>query len=233
LQLILLMTTAPPEKGPWIHGRRFLPIGLAYVAAALEKSGFQVDMLDNYLLEKPIDEVKSELKRLNPEIVGITCSSATYSRCVETAKAVKETLPSCNVVVGGWHPSYEPESMLQHSEIDYVVIGEGERAMVELATHISKGENDGAIADIAGVAYRREGKTVKNAQSFINNLDELPFPAWHLLPLRPPHRVLKCQTSGQHEHSTRLPLQLRFLRDQTVMGNNMPHLQSPQNFSGN
>jgi anaerobic magnesium-protoporphyrin IX monomethyl ester cyclase len=177
------MTTAPPEKGPWIHGRRFLPIGLAYVAAALEKSGFQVDMLDNYLLEKPIDEVKSELKRLNPEIVGITCSSATYSRCVETAKAVKETLPSCKVVVGGWHPSYEPESMLQHSEIDYVVIGEGERAMVELATHISKGENDGAIADIAGVAYRREGKTVKNAQSFINNLDELPFPAWHLLPL--------------------------------------------------
>jgi anaerobic magnesium-protoporphyrin IX monomethyl ester cyclase len=177
------MTTAPPEKGPWIHGRRFLPIGLAYVAAALEKIGFQVDMLDNYLLEKPIDEVKSELKRLNPEIVGITCSSATYSRCVETAKAVKETLPSCKVVVGGWHPSYEPESMLQHSEIDYVVIGEGERAMVELATHISKGENDGAIADIAGVAYRREGKTVKNAQSFISNLDELPFPAWHLLPL--------------------------------------------------
>ena len=177
------MTTAPPEKGPWIHGRRFLPIGLAYVAAALEKSGFQVDMLDNYLLGKPIDEVKRELKSRNPEIVGITCSSATYSRCVETAKAVKETLPSCKVVVGGWHPSYKPESMLQHSEIDYVVMGEGERAMVELATHISKGGKGKAVADIAGVAYRHEGKIVKNPQSFISNLDELPFPAWHLLPL--------------------------------------------------
>jgi anaerobic magnesium-protoporphyrin IX monomethyl ester cyclase len=177
------MTTAPPAKGPWIHGRRFLPIGLAYVAAALEKSGFQVEMLDNYLLEKPIDEVKLEIKRLNPEIVGITCSSATYSRCVETAKAVKETLPSCKVVVGGWHPSYEPESLLQHSEIDYVVMGEGERAMVELATHISKGENDRTLADIAGVAYRRKGKIVKTTQRFINNLDELPFPAWNLLPL--------------------------------------------------
>jgi anaerobic magnesium-protoporphyrin IX monomethyl ester cyclase len=177
------MTTAPPAKGPWIHGRRFLPIGLAYVAAALEKSGFQVDMLDNYLLEKPIEEVKLELKRLNPEIVGVTCSSATYSRCVETAQAVKETLPSCKVVVGGWHPSYEPESMLQHSEIDYVIMGEGERAMMELATHISKGENDNALADIASIAYRHKGKIVKNPQSFINNLDELPFPAWNLLPL--------------------------------------------------
>jgi anaerobic magnesium-protoporphyrin IX monomethyl ester cyclase len=177
------MTTAPPAKGPWIHGRRFLPIGLAYVAAALEKSDFQVEMLDNYLLEKPIEEVKLEIKRLNPEIVGITCSSATYSRCVETAKAVKETLPSCKVVVGGWHPSYEPESLLQHSEIDYVVMGEGERAMVELATHISKGGNNRAITDVAGVAYRYKGKIVKNAQRFINNLDELPFPAWNLLPL--------------------------------------------------
>ena len=177
------MTTAPPAKGPWIHGRRFLPIGLAYVAAALEKSGFQVEMLDNYLLEKPIEEVKLKIKRLNPEIVGITCSSATYSRCVETAKAVKETLPSCKVVVGGWHPSYEPESLLQHSEIDYVVMGEGERAMVELATHISKGGNNRAITDIAGVAFKHKGKIVKNAQCFINNLDELPFPAWNLLPL--------------------------------------------------
>jgi radical SAM superfamily enzyme YgiQ (UPF0313 family) len=119
------MTTAPPLKGPWIHGRRFLPLGLAYVGAALEKAGFQVEILDNYLLEKPIDDVKLEIKRLNPEIVGITCSSATYSRCVETAKAVKEVLPSCKVVVGGWHPSYEPDSMLQHPEIDYVVMGEG------------------------------------------------------------------------------------------------------------
>jgi anaerobic magnesium-protoporphyrin IX monomethyl ester cyclase len=181
--LILLMTTAPPVKGPWIHARRLLPIGLAYVAAALEKSGFQVEILDNYLLEKPIDEVKLEIKRLSPEIVGITCGSATYSQCIETAKAVKETLPSCKVVVGGWHPSYEPDSMLQHSEIDYVVMGEGERAMVELATHISKGENDGAIADIAGVAYRHKGKIIKNAPRFISNLDEVPFPAWHLLPM--------------------------------------------------
>jgi anaerobic magnesium-protoporphyrin IX monomethyl ester cyclase len=189
--LILLMTTAPPIKGPWIHGRRFQPIGLAYVAAALEKSEFQVEMLDNYLLEKPIDEVKLMIKRLRPEIVGITCGSATYSRCVETAKAVKETRPSCKVVVGGWHPSYKPESMLQHPEIDYVVMGEGERAMTELATYISEGEKDGGIAKIAGVAYRHKGKMVKNPQRFISNLDDLPFPARHLLPMHLYERAIE------------------------------------------
>lgn len=161
---------------------RLPPLGLSYVAAALEKAGFKVEMLDNYLLRKSIDEVKEIVKRASPEIVGMTCSSASYPRCVETAKAIKEVLPSCKIVVGGWHPSYVPESMLQHPEIDYVVVGEGERAMVELATCLTKGDEK-AAAQVAGVAYRHEGKIVQNAQSFIKNLDELPFPARHLLPM--------------------------------------------------
>jgi radical SAM superfamily enzyme YgiQ (UPF0313 family) len=177
------MTTAPPSKGPWIHGRRFLPLGLAYVAASLEKAGFPVQVLDNYLLEKPIDQVKLEAKNLDPTIVGITCSSATYSRCLETASAIKESLPSCKVVVGGWHPTYEPESMLEHKQVDYVVMGEGEKAMVELATHITQGTNKEPSA-IPGVAFRHEGKIIKNPQKFIQKLDELPFPARHLLPMQ-------------------------------------------------
>jgi radical SAM superfamily enzyme YgiQ (UPF0313 family) len=163
---------------------RLPPLGLAYVAGALEKAGFQVEMLDNYLLEKSIDDIKQTVRRLNPEVVGITCSSASYQRCVETARAVKEALPSCRVVVGGWHPSYVPESMLQHPEIDYAVMGEGERAMTELAAHITKGEDERAVAAIASVAYKHEGKVAKNPQKFIGDLDQLPFPARHLLPMQ-------------------------------------------------
>ena len=181
--MILLMTTDPPKESPWGLGRRFPPLGLAYVAGALEQAGFQVELLDNYLLKKPIEDVKQEVKRLAPEILGITCGSVTYKRCIETAKAVKEVLPSCKVVVGGWHPSYLPESMLQHPAIDYVVMGEGERAIVELAKSITKGEDDSAIAKISGLAYRRGEKITKNAPTFISDLDQVPFPARHLLPM--------------------------------------------------
>jgi anaerobic magnesium-protoporphyrin IX monomethyl ester cyclase len=177
------MTTAPPSNAPWYLGKKLPPLGLAYVAASLEKADYKVEMLDNYLLKKPTSEVKELLQRLKPEIVGITCGSATYHRCVETAKTVKETLPNCKVVVGGWHPSYMPESMLKHPEIDYAVMGEGERAMVELATHITKGKSNEALADIAGIAYRRNGTIKKNVPKFISNMDEIPFPARHLLPM--------------------------------------------------
>jgi radical SAM superfamily enzyme YgiQ (UPF0313 family) len=187
---VLLMTTAPPTKGPWIHGRKLPPLGLAYVAAALEKADFNVEMIDNYLLEKPIEDLKLDIKRVNPDIVGITCGSVTYQRCIETAKAVKEVRPSCKVVAGGWHPSYMPESVLKNPEIDYVVVGEGERAMVELATYITQGVNGKAVL-IAGVAYWHDGEIAKNPQKFISNLDEIPIPARHLLPLKLYNRVIE------------------------------------------
>jgi len=177
------MSTAPPINSPWYIAQKVPPLGLAYVAAVLEKEGFQVEIVDNYLLEKPIDYIKQMVRRLNPQIVGITCNSVTYRGCVETAKAAKEVLPSCKVVVGGPHPSYMPDSMLQHPEIDYAVLGEGERAMVELATNITKCEGDSSIAAIPGIAFKQGGKIVKTTPNFISDLDRIPYPARHLLPM--------------------------------------------------
>lgn len=185
------MTPAPPTKGPWIHGRRFVPIGLAYIAAALEKNGYPVQLIDNYLLEKTIPEVKTEIKKLNPKIVGITCSSVTYSSVIETAKAIKETAPDCKIVVGGWHASYEPETILKNPEVDFVVMGEGERAMLQLAAFIIKGEKTVTPSRIAGVAYKHQGKVIKNPAQPITNMDEIPFPAWHLLPMENYNRTIE------------------------------------------
>lgn len=179
---VLLMTTAPPENGAWYLGKRLPPIGLMYVAAALEKSGFKVQMLDNYLMKKSTEEIKQLIMQINPGIVGITCGSATYPRCVETSKAIKQVKPDCKIVVGGWHASYMPDSLLGNPEIDYVIMGEGERAITELCTAIMNG-NDKATTSIAGVAIKRNGENIKNPPKYIENMDEIPYPARHLLPL--------------------------------------------------
>ncbi len=57
------MTTALPEKSPWGMAGKLAPLGLAYVAAALEKNGYLVEIYDNYLLERPIEEVKAEIRK--------------------------------------------------------------------------------------------------------------------------------------------------------------------------
>lgn len=175
------MTTAPPLHSPWGISGRLPPLGLSFVAASLEKADFKVQMLDNYNIRKPLKQIKEQVRRLKPEIVGITCGSVTYRPCIETTKVVKEALPSCKIVVGGWQPSYMPESLLQHKVIDYLVRGEGEQAMVELANKITEGEDKQAIAKIPGVAFRDHGKTVMTSPKVIEDVDEIPFPARHLL----------------------------------------------------
>ncbi len=68
--MILLMTTMLPEKSPWGMAGKLAPLGLAYIAAALEKRGFSVEIYDNYLLGQPIETVKAEIRKRQPEIVG-------------------------------------------------------------------------------------------------------------------------------------------------------------------
>jgi radical SAM superfamily enzyme YgiQ (UPF0313 family) len=185
------MTTAPPEKSLWGMPGKLAPLGLAYVAAALIKAGFEVEIYDNYLLQRPIAEVKAEVAKRQPQIVGITCSSLTYGRCVEAAKAVKDACPTSTVVVGGPHASYMPETLLQHPEIDYVVIGEGEAAIVQLTQAITAGKpKASAAAQIPGVACKINNQTIQTPQQFIENLDTIPYPARHLLPLKMYDRAL-------------------------------------------
>jgi radical SAM superfamily enzyme YgiQ (UPF0313 family) len=179
--MILLMTTAPPSNAPWFHGKRLPPLGLMYIAAALEQAGHEVRMLDNYLMQQSIQEVQQLVLKLQPTIVGITCGSATYKKCVETAKAIKQVTPECKIVVGGWHASYMPESLLENPEIDYAVMGEGERAITELVAYLVKNDYFSA-STVAGVVCRSSSGIIKNEPKFLS-MDELPFPARHLLPL--------------------------------------------------
>jgi anaerobic magnesium-protoporphyrin IX monomethyl ester cyclase len=179
-----------PDKSPWGMAGKLAPLGLAYVAAALEKSGYQVEIYDNYLLGQPIETVKEEIRKRQPTILGITCSSLTYSCCVEMAKAAKEACPSCKVVVGGPHPSYMAETLLMHNEIDFALVGEGEAAMVKLAESIEKGDPKGVSAAIPGVACKIAGETIKTQPQFISDLDTIPFPARHLLPMKMYDRLL-------------------------------------------
>lgn len=173
------------------------PLGLAYIAAVLEKEGYEVSILDaaleGYENIEPINEelivyglkrneVKKRIQKFSPNIVGVTFPfSSQCENVLDICKIVKEISKDITVVVGGVHASAIPkETLLKNKEIDYVVIGEGEYTFRELANNL---KNTKAVSAIKGIAYRKSSDSIQinSPREHIQDLDSLPFPARHLL----------------------------------------------------
>jgi len=180
--MILLINPDVPPDSPWGLSRMLPPLGLAYIAATLEEAGFKVSIHDNYLLRNSIEEIKSIIMKANPDFVGISCNSINYWKGIEIARAVKDVNPECCVILGGPHPTCMPEGVLRHREVDYVVLGEGEHTMLELVNNYRG--NSLKELEIPGIAHRKDGGICTHSRKFIDNLDQVPMPARHLLQMQ-------------------------------------------------
>jgi anaerobic magnesium-protoporphyrin IX monomethyl ester cyclase len=161
---------SPPPASQWAFVDYQYPIiGLAYLAAVLEK----------HLTYKNIDQ---EIGRFQPDIVGITSVTATFKSALKVAQNTKQTCPQATVVLGGPHVTIgDDQFLLQHPEVDVVVKGEGEQTIVELSRYLS---GQRVLNDISGIAFRNNGQVVRTAnRPCIQNLDDLPYPAYHYFPL--------------------------------------------------
>ena len=159
------------------------PLGLAMIAAVLEKNGYLVKILDLPALGFSENSVPAIIRQEKPDVVGITAMTPTINLAISAAKKVKESDSNATVVLGGAHATILPEGTLQNApEVDIIVRGEGEQTMLELVKVL---ENDaGSISQVSGITYR-QGTYIRSnpPRPPISDLDALPFPAFHLLPV--------------------------------------------------
>lgn len=155
------------------------PMGLAYIAGVLQKEGFDVSILDLFITKNPLEVLRREVKKISPDIVGISFASANRLQAFQIAKIVKEINENILVVVGGPHATFAAEDILKNiKNVDVVAKGEGEFIMLDIA----KGKD---LKDIRGISYRKNGKIHNNPlRPPIKNLDVLPLPAYDLLDMK-------------------------------------------------
>jgi radical SAM superfamily enzyme YgiQ (UPF0313 family) len=158
------------------------PLGLAYLAAALSATGAEVKILDLVVCPYSPTRLRSLLENFNPQIAGITAVTMTVDHAVQVIKDVKSIQPDILTVMGGPHVSFCAVDTLQnHPELDLIVLGEGEHTLVKLVQAVAQGNGWDRIA---GLAYRRGSEIRFSApRALIPDLDTLPVPARHLLPL--------------------------------------------------
>jgi anaerobic magnesium-protoporphyrin IX monomethyl ester cyclase len=197
----------PPRIQPKAWGRPnvFPPISLASVAAVLEKK-HSVSIIDapteGWKNLEDMDDTKyrvglnsrtiaERLERWNPSVVVIEIPFSGWSK---TAFEVVSTTKSVNkdifVVLMGQHPSARPENCLCDLNVDFVVIGEAEKTVAELVDALDSGTQDFKAID--GLGFRSSGKPVLTSKrAMVDDLDSLPFPARHLLPMKVYHEAVK------------------------------------------
>lgn len=174
-----------------------MPLGLMYLASCLERASFKVEIIDASLgLRRSfnkgkwhygytLNELVEEVKKRAPDVVGLGCFfSMRFPAVLEIAREIKKLNRKSRIVIGGIHPTIFAEKILsEHDCFDYVVIGEGEHSFLQLLKVIHS-DNPKGLGSIDGIAYRNNGRIFINPKTaFIENLDSLPFPAHHLLPV--------------------------------------------------
>lgn len=157
------------------------PLGLLYLASVLRKKGHKVGFIDTRLGPDGFDRCIGKAALFGPDIVGLSAVTPEADNLHFLARAIKQGLRNCSIVAGGPHPTSCPEEVIGDRNIDFAVIGEGEETFPELVEAIESGS---IPEGVKGIAFSRDEKyNFTGFRTFMENLDNLPFPAWDLVDL--------------------------------------------------
>jgi len=152
-------------------------MGLVNLAGYLRSKDVSVRILDALNLGLSIDATLDYVKNHKPSYVGITATTNMIFRSAELADEIKKRFPHIVTIIGGSHVSALPEETMERfPSFDVGVFGEGEKTLFEII-------NTGKIDDsIPSIVFKKNGTVTKTAaRGYIENLDELPFPAYDLM----------------------------------------------------
>jgi len=164
------------------YGEHSPPLGLGYIAAVLENSGFKVSIVD-LTFSKSFVYLEKELANSNPKLIGISCQTTFAEDAFKATEVCKKVVPDVPVAIGGPHPTILPEQTLKESKADIIVKGEGEYTFREIAECIVNSKK--SLSEIPGLVFLENSKVIDTGErQHIENLDEIPFPARHLFDKR-------------------------------------------------
>lgn len=195
------------------------PLGLLYLAGYIKKySDYELKIIDAQVEKMDYHQLEEEIKKFNPDIVGITAMTFTLLDVLKSVEAAKKSCPKSKIVIGGPHVQIYSEETANLKNIDYVVLGEGEKIFLELIQNINNPEK---LKLIKGLVFKDGDKIINTGRpDYFNNLDEIPFPPREILPYKKYFSLLaKEKTITTMFTSRGCPFQCAFC-DRPAMGRN-------------
>jgi len=175
--LLLVQLPLPSNR----RHKRILPMGLAYMAAFLREKlpDVNIGILDAQCQNMSFTQVLEKIKEIDWNVVGISYWSVQAKFASNLSRKIKESNKNTTIIHGGVHTTVLPDEALQTA--DFAVLSEGEETLTELISSLKEKKG---FKEIKGIAYREGKKTIVNEiRPLIPNLDDIPLPAFDLLPV--------------------------------------------------
>jgi anaerobic magnesium-protoporphyrin IX monomethyl ester cyclase len=204
------------------------PLGLCYIGAVLEKEKHQVKIIDCDAEEAGLSKIKEEMEEYKPDLVGIYVMTWTFGQAKDIAILVKSIDKKVQIVAGGPNITCMPRQSLKYGNFDFGVVGEGELTIVELINVIN--ENKSNYEGIKGLVFRRGEEIVVNgSRPLVGDIDSIPFPSRHLMPIKKYYDVFTRKKYFATLIATRgCPFNCTFCDRENRMGKNW-RVRSPKN----
>lgn len=156
-------------------------IGLAYMASVLIENKYNVIVLDAYVQQLGIEQIMSEIRVREIDIIGISLLTTSVDITTDIVRKIRTNFPNIKIVMGNVHASIFSDEILNNNLADFIVHREGEYTFLNLVKAFS---SNGDLTKIDGISFLDNGKIIHTEETgMIEDLDSLPFPAWHLFPL--------------------------------------------------
>lgn len=155
-------------------------LGLGYIAASLRNNGFQVDIWDGVKKGMTRKKLEERLKTLDYDAAGFQAYTRSVKEVRQGLEMVKSLNPNILTIIGGPHPSGDPEGSITHLKTDYAFRGEAEIGLVQLLKKLS-GQEDKPFGDIPNLIWKNNGEIVCNPLQPIEDLDAVEMPSWDLI----------------------------------------------------
>ncbi len=213
-----ILLIQPPVEDFYQTTIRTLPVGLLYLASALQQNGIEVEILDcqattqKRVLDLPPEfvylkkyyrpgnlspfklfshyrhyglsweEMRERIRRSHADIIGVSSLfTPFYREALRVAAIAKELDPQRPVIMGGAHVNACPEQVLKDPNVDFILLGEGERSLPQLVAALQE-ERYAALDTICGIGYKTSGNLqVASHGDLIEDLESLPLPARDLI----------------------------------------------------
>jgi anaerobic magnesium-protoporphyrin IX monomethyl ester cyclase len=192
LVLVKTIVLVNPPYSFWSPEKNYLrpfigtlpSLGLLSLGAVLRARGYPVKIVESASLGLSFSQTLEYILQEKPSYVGLSCTTAAVDNAAGIARAVKGKSPETLIFVGGPHITALPgETFRRYPVFDYGVVGEGEMAFLDLLEAV---EGSGKCERVESAVFRSNGEVYVNPRRrFIENLDQLPFPAYDLLPFFP------------------------------------------------